>query len=62
MLAIATVLRLDDEAWGAILSLALAMGIANAAIAGRDGAVVGVTYMTGTLVQMGQKIARCLAG
>ena len=62
LLAIATVLRLDEEAWGAILSLALAMGIANAAIAGRDGAVVGVTYMTGTLVQMGQKIANALRG
>ncbi|WP_137752926.1 YoaK family protein [Sphingopyxis sp. L1A2A] len=62
LLAIATTLRLDGEAWGAILSLALAMGIANAAIAGRDGAVVGVTYMTGTLVQMGQKMANALRG
>ena len=62
LLAIATLLRLDGEGWSAILSLALAMGVANAAIAGRDGSVVGVTYMTGTLVQMGQKMANALRG
>lgn len=62
LLAVATLLRLDGEGWGAILSLALAMGLANAAIAGHDGAVVGVTYMTGTLVQMGQKMANALSG
>ena len=62
LLAIATMLRLDGEGWSAILSLALAMGVANAAIAGRDGSVIGVTYMTGTLVQMGQKIANALRG
>lgn len=38
------------------------MGVANAAVAGRDGSVIGVTYMTGTLVQMGQKIANALRG
>ncbi|BBB07869.1 YoaK family protein [Sphingopyxis sp. EG6] len=62
LLAIATLLRLEGEGWSAILSLALAMGVANAAVAGRDGSVIGVTYMTGTLVQMGQKIANALRG
>ena len=62
LLVIATLLRLQGEGWGAILSLALAMGVANAAIAGRDGAVVGVTFMTGTLVQMGQKMANAVRG
>ena len=38
------------------------MGVANAAFEGRDGAVVGVTYMTGTLVQMGHKIANAVRG
>ena len=38
------------------------MGLVNAALEGKDGAVVGVTYMTGTLVQMGQKIANRLRG
>jgi uncharacterized membrane protein YoaK (UPF0700 family) len=62
LLAIATLLRLEGEGWSAILSLALAMGVTNAAVAGRDGSVIGVTYMTGTLVQMGQKIANALRG
>lgn len=62
LLGIATLLRLESGTWGAILCLALAMGMANAAIAGQDGAVVGVTYMTGTLVQMGQKIANAMRG
>jgi hypothetical protein len=62
LLTIATLLRLEGEGWSAILSLALAMGVANAAIAGRDGSVIGVTHMTGTLVQMGQKIANAVRG
>lgn len=62
LLGTAAVLRLEGTGWGALLFLALAMGAANAAMAGRDGSVVGVTYMTGTLVQMGQKIANALRG
>ena len=62
MLGIASTLRLNGEGWSAILSLALAMGVAHAAIAGRDGSMVGVTYSTGTLVQIGQKIANALRG
>jgi uncharacterized membrane protein YoaK (UPF0700 family) len=62
LLGIATILRLQTDGWSAILCLAFAMGAVNAAIEGRDGSVVGVTYMTGTLVQMGQKIANALRG
>lgn len=62
LLLAAAVLRLTDIGWLAIACLAFAMGTANAALEGHDGAVVGVTYMTGTLVQMGQKIANALRG
>jgi len=60
LLAFAATLTIAESGWPTILCLAFAMGIVNAAIEGRDGAVVGVTYMTGTLVQMGQKIANRL--
>lgn len=60
LLGIAFALRSSDAVWPAIACLAFAMGVANAAFEGRDGAVVGVTYMTGTLVQMGHKIANAL--
>ena len=59
---VAALLRVADAGWVAILGLAFAMGVVNAAIEGSDGTVVGVTYMTGTLVQMGQKIANALRG
>jgi uncharacterized membrane protein YoaK (UPF0700 family) len=62
LLFAATVLRVTDTGWPAIACLAFAMGTANAALEGQDGTVVGVTYMTGTLVQMGQKIANALRG
>src|SRR3546814_20917798 len=62
LLAAAGALRLFDLAWLAVACLAPAMGMVNAAIEGRGGAVVGVTYMTGTLVHMGQKIANALRG
>ena len=62
LLAVAGGLRIADQVVGAVACLAVAMGMVNAAVEGRDGAVVGVTYMTGTLVQMGQKIANALRG
>lgn len=62
VLAVATRLRLEGAEWPAVACLALAMGFVNAALAGKDGAIVGVTYMTGTLVQMGHKIANALRG
>lgn len=62
LLAAAMRLRIDGADWLAIACLALAMGSVNAALEGKDGTVVGVTYMTGTLVQMGHKIANRLIG
>lgn len=62
LLALAARLRMDGGDWSAIACLVLAMGSVNAALEGKDGTVVGVTYMTGTLVQMGHKIANRLAG
>ncbi len=62
LLVVAGGLRLADQVVGAVACLAVAMGMVNAAVEGRDGAVVGVTYMTGTLVQMGQKMANALRG
>ena len=62
LLAVATRLRMEEPDWPAIACLVLAMGSVNAALEGKDGTVVGVTYMTGTLVQMGHKIAHRLTG
>ncbi|MBN8845991.1 MAG: DUF1275 domain-containing protein [Sphingomonadales bacterium] len=62
LLTVAAALRFAGADWPAILCLAFAMGVVNAALEGRDGTIVGVTYMTGTLIQMGQKIANRLRG
>lgn len=57
LLAIAAAVR----GWAALL-MAVAMGVANATFE-RDGEVsIGVTYMTGTLVKIGQHLARMIAG
>lgn len=57
LLAIAAAVR----GWAALL-MAVAMGVANATFE-RDGEVsIGVTYMTGTLVKIGQHLARTIAG
>ncbi len=48
--------------WTAIALMAVAMGAENAVFQ-REGEVsIGVTYMTGTLVKMGQRIATALTG
>lgn len=60
LLGVAMALRFFDAGWPSIACLAFAMGVANASFEGRDGTVVGVTYMTGTLVHMGHKIANAL--
>lgn len=62
LLLLAIGLRALLPGWPPVICLALAMGVVNAALPGQDGAVVGVTYMTGTLVQMGHKIANTLRG
>ncbi|HYD86983.1 MAG TPA: DUF1275 family protein [Vitreimonas sp.] len=62
LLALAAALAsLDAEAL-AIALLAVAMGAENA-VFHRDGEVsIGVTYMTGTLVKLGQRLAAALRG
>lgn len=46
---------------GAIIAMVLAMGAENAVFE-RDGEVVGLTYMTGTLVKLGQRLTAALIG
>ena len=62
LLVAAIGLRLTLPGWPPVLCLAFAMGVVNAALPARNGAIIGVTYMTGTLVQMGHKIANALRG
>jgi uncharacterized membrane protein YoaK (UPF0700 family) len=53
---------LDVAAWLAPPAIALAMGAENV-IFERDGEVsIGLTYMTGTLVKMGQQVAAAVTG
>ena len=53
--------RLADDT-AAVVAMATAMGCANAVFQ-RDGEVsIGVTYMTGTLVKLGQRITDALRG
>ena len=63
MLAVAALAYLDPRA--AVIGppmLAMAMGAENAVFE-RDGEVtIGLTYMTGTLVKLGQALAKTLAG
>lgn len=48
--------------FAAIILMVLAMGVENSVFQ-RDGdLVIGLTYMTGTLVKMGQKLAAALSG
>src|SRR5690606_145730 len=46
----------------AILPIVAAMGVQNTALRPVDGVRLGVTYMTGTLVSLGQGIGRMLTG
>ena len=62
LLFAAIALRMGLPGWPPVLCLAFAMGVVNAALPAQNGAIVGVTYMTGTLVQMGHKIANALRG
>jgi uncharacterized membrane protein YoaK (UPF0700 family) len=62
MLAAAAVAGVVDGLWIAVGTAAAAMGAANAVFE-RDGEVsIGVTYMTGTLVKGGQRVAAALRG
>lgn len=62
LLALAAVLAMVGLEWLAIVPIPIAMGAMNT-IFQRDGEVsVGVTYMTGTLVKLGQRIAQAFTG
>ncbi|WP_188583376.1 YoaK family protein [Azorhizobium oxalatiphilum] len=62
MLALAAVLDQQAHDLAATLVMAAAMGVENAVFQ-RDGEVsIGVTYMTGTLVKFGQRLAAALMG
>ena len=61
-LAIAAVLNATGAASAAIVLMVIAMGAENAVFE-RDGEVhIGLTYMTGTLVKFGQRLADALTG
>jgi len=62
LLAAAAALSAFDRPWLAAIAMALAMGAENAVFE-IDGEVrIGLTYMTGTLVKLGQRITAALLG
>lgn len=62
LLALAALMETSGETMPAVGLLAVAMGTENAVFQ-RDGEVtIGLTYMTGTLVKMGQRIAAAMLG
>jgi uncharacterized membrane protein YoaK (UPF0700 family) len=62
LLAAAATLSAFDKPWLAAIAMALAMGAENAVFE-IDGEVrIGLTYMTGTLVKLGQRITAALLG
>jgi uncharacterized membrane protein YoaK (UPF0700 family) len=62
LLAAAAVLGAMGMALPAGVAMALAMGAENGVFATEDEVHIGVTYMTGTLVKLGQRLAGALAG
>lgn len=62
LLTIAAVMDALGFSYGAIAGMTLAMGAENASFE-RDGEVsIGLTYMTGTLVKLGQRLTEALLG
>jgi uncharacterized membrane protein YoaK (UPF0700 family) len=62
LLALAATLNMTGQPRGAIAAMTLAMGAENAVFE-REGEVhIGLTYMTGTLVKLGQHLTRALLG
>jgi uncharacterized membrane protein YoaK (UPF0700 family) len=62
LLGLAALLGDLDDPRAAIIAMTLAMGAENAVFE-RDGEVhIGLTYMTGTLVKLGQHLTRALLG
>jgi uncharacterized membrane protein YoaK (UPF0700 family) len=62
LLALAAALGTAGSVRGSVVAMVLAMGAENAVFA-EDGEVhIGLTYMTGTLVKLGQRLASALGG
>ena len=62
LLALAAALSFFGHSWPAVALMTIAMGAENAVFE-REGEVsIGLTYMTGTLVKLGQKITAALLG
>ncbi|QYE34284.1 DUF1275 domain-containing protein [Polymorphobacter sp. PAMC 29334] len=61
LLAVAAAFGIAGSTKGATIAMVLAMGAENAVFE-RDGEVVGLTYMTGTLVKLGQRLTTTLLG
>jgi uncharacterized membrane protein YoaK (UPF0700 family) len=62
LLATAALLGMLGLAQGAVIAMTLAMGAENAVFT-REGEVhIGLTYMTGTLVKLGQRLTAALLG
>ena len=62
LIGLAAVLGLSGVPIGAVIAMTLAMGAENTVFE-RDGEVrIGLTYMTGTLVKLGQGITRAFLG
>tara|TARA_R110000824_G_scaffold390760_3_gene587567 strand:- start:47545 stop:48195 length:651 start_codon:yes stop_codon:yes gene_type:complete len=62
LLAIAAALGMAGHMSLAAIAIALAMGTENAIFADNDDVHIGLTYMTGTLVKMGQRLAGAMLG
>lgn len=63
LLSIGTLLyRPGEDPPGAFLLVAMAMGALNIAVQREGEVTFGLTYMTGTLVRLGQRLADALAG
>jgi uncharacterized membrane protein YoaK (UPF0700 family) len=62
LLAVAACLNMVGLERGAIAAIALAMGAENTIFEENGEARIGLTYMTGTLVKLGQRLAEMLSG
>ncbi len=62
LLTVAAALGLVGQDVGAIVAMALAMGAENAVFEENGDVRIGVTYMTGTLVKVGQRLAAATTG
>lgn len=60
LLALASAFHADDHSIAAVAFTAMAMGAMNCVFMSKGEVTTGVTYMTGTLVKLGQGIARNL--